>query len=455
MTENQSCIRLLASILDKLGNLPSGPFWVRDVLDGKYPFPISLHVGDGQEIYITPEINRMLALFSKAVMDVFFESQKSEFTDSEWNQMVKRAFGPTLVNRREENCHKEDAAAILTAVRKTVEDWLREIQPREYAFGCHLSKIPDLEPLSIGTVRFEPRRAWLARMHGSGCVSDIMRSRIERVWEGRHLRKRRPSEDASRESAILGTIGESHFVCSIAVGPMGAEAGLQKALIAARLATTTLALAWVRPSSTLDFMTLTYDRQPHLRWYVGSSTGGRFGWGSSWSYLPGGERSLEAEDWGSLRSDLGKLFDSAGEAVRYVTHGPNEVSRPEMTKAFFQALLWFHEGCREDVDSMAIVKFCSSMEALARGKKSRGILDLMKARLRVRDEDKLRKDLKRLYETGRSQTVHGTNYRLGHDWSDSRSLSEELARICLISCLQWAAEHQQANDPRLLSQSKT
>ena len=455
MTENQSCIRLLASILDKLDNLPSGPFWVRDVLEKKYPFPISLQVGDGQAIYITPEINRMLALFSKAVMDVFFDSQKSEFTDSEWDQMVKRAFGTALVDCREENRLEEDATAILTSVRETVEDWIREIQPREYAFGCHLSKIPDLEPLSIGTVRFEPRRAWLARMHGSGCVSDIMRSRIERVWEGKHLRKRRPSEDASRESAILGTIGESHFVCSIAVGPMGAEAGLQKALIAARLATTTLALAWVRPSSTLDFMTLTYDRQPHLRWYVGSSTGGRFGWGSSWSYLPGGERSLEAEDWGSLRSDLGKLFDSAGEAVRYVTHGPNEVSRPEMTKAFFQALLWFHEGCREDVDSMAIVKFCSSMEALARGKKSRGILDLMKARLRVRDEDKLRKDLKRLYETGRSQTVHGTNYRLGHDWSDSRSLSEELARICLISCLHWAAEHQQENDPRLLSQSKT
>ena len=412
-------------------------------------------MGDGQAIYITPEINRMLALFSKAVMDVFFDSQKSEFTDSEWDQMVKRAFGTALVDCREENRLEEDATAILTAVRKTVEDRICDVQPREYAFGCHLSKIPDLEPLSIGTVRFEPRRAWLARMHGSGCASDITRSRIERAWEGKHLRKRRPSEDASRESAILGTIGESHFVCSIAVGPMGAEAGLQKALIAARLATTTLALAWVRPSSTLDFMTLTYDRQPHLRRYVGSSTGGSFGWGSSWSYLPGGERSLEAEDWGSLRSDLCKLFDSAGETVRYVTHGPNKVSRPEMTKALFQALLWFHEGCREDVDSMAIVKFCSSMEALACGKKSKGILDLMKARLRVRDEDKLRKDLKRLYETGRSQTVHGTNYRLGHDWSDSRSLSEELARICLISCLHWAAEHQQANDPRLLSQSKT
>ena len=39
MTENQSCIRLLASILDKLGNLPSGPSWVRDVLGREVSLP--------------------------------------------------------------------------------------------------------------------------------------------------------------------------------------------------------------------------------------------------------------------------------------------------------------------------------------------------------------------------------------------------------------------------------
>ena len=320
MAENESCIRLLAEILEELDKLPSGPSRVRDGSEEKHRFPIWLHLGDGQPIYITPEINRMLALFSKAVMNLFFESRRSEFTDSEWNQLVKRAFGPALADRREENRLEEDATAILAAVRKTIEDRIRKLLPREYAFGCHLSKIPDLEPLSIGTARFEPRRAWLARMHGSGCASDKMRSRVERVWEGKHLRKRRPSEDARRESAILGTIGESHFVCSIAVGPMGEEAGLQNALIAARLATTALALAWARPSSTLKFMNLTYDRQPRDRQYVVSLTGGRFGWGISRSYLPGGERSLKAEDWRSLRSDLGKLFGFAGETVRYVTH---------------------------------------------------------------------------------------------------------------------------------------
>lgn len=249
---------------------------------------------------------------------------------------MKRALGPALAHRYEENRLEENAATILEAVRETIEDRIREIQPREYAFGCHLSRIPDLEPLCIGTVRFEPRRAWLARMHGSGCASDVMRSRVERAWEGKRLRKRRASEDARRESDILGTIGDSHFVCSIAVGPMGEEAGLQKALIAARLATATLALAWRRPSSALKFMNLTYDRQPHDRQYVVSSTGGRFRRGNSPSYPPGGERRLKAEDWRSLRSDLGKLFGTAGDTVRYVTHGPNEVTRPKRRTLCFR-----------------------------------------------------------------------------------------------------------------------
>ena len=153
-----------------------------------------------------------------------------------------------------------------------------------------------------------------------------------------------------------------------------------------------------------------------------------------------------------MRSDLGKLFGSAGDTVRYVTHGPNEVTRPKMMNALFQALLWFHEGCREVVDSMAIVKFCSSLEALACGKGRSGIRNLVKARLSVVDEDKLQEDVERFYGKGRNPTVHGANDRLGHDWTDTRNLSEELARACLISCLQWAAEHPQANDPRLFSQ---
>ena len=456
MERKHSCVRLVEQIVKEIDNLPSGPFWIRDVvLEKRYSFPIVLNGSDGKEICITPEINVLLASFSRTLMDEFFVPQKSEFTNSEWNHMVKGAFGDALVNRDENKRAEEAAAAILTVVQNTIHDRIRDIQEHEYVFGCHFCNIPDFEPLSIGPVCFEPRHAWLARVHGNSCISNLSQSRIQRAWKGRHLRKRKPSEDKFRESNILDAIGNGNFVCGVAVGRMGAEAGLQKAVIAARLATTAIALAWARPASTLEAMTLTFDPQPHRRVNLVLSQDGSFGRRSSWTYLSGGVTWLSADDWRRLRADFSTIFDCAGEAVRYVTHGHIAAARPNIMKVLHQALLWFHEGCREDVDPMAIVKFCSSMEALTGGRKNRGILELMKAHLRIQNEDKLRKDLEGLYRAGRSRTVHGTNDRLGHDWSDSRILAEQLARMCLISCLQWAAEHRQSDDPRCFSQSKT
>ena len=80
---------------------------------------------------------------------------------------------------------------------------------------------------------------------------------------------------------------------------------------------------------------------------------------------------------------------------------------------------------------MAIVKFCSSMEAAAGGRGVKGIQNLMKARLTINDEDELRKNLKDIYGSGRSRTVHGTNNNLNHDWNDIRNRAEQYARMCL------------------------
>ena len=77
MNDKESCVGLLAEILRKIDNLPSGPFWNRDGLEGRYPFPIRLDLGNEQVIYITPEISKKLDRFSKIVMDVFFSSRKS------------------------------------------------------------------------------------------------------------------------------------------------------------------------------------------------------------------------------------------------------------------------------------------------------------------------------------------------------------------------------------------
>lgn len=121
-------------------------------------------------------------------------------------------------------------------------------------------------------------------------------NKMARAWRGERLRKRKASKDEIRESEILDTLGSCEFVCSVTVGPVGTEAGLQKAATAARLATTAVAIAWERPSSVLDVMTLTFDQEPHRRRNLVFFPNGGFGYRTSWSHLSGGVTWLPEQE---------------------------------------------------------------------------------------------------------------------------------------------------------------
>ena len=452
MSRQKSCQRLVENVLREIYNLPSGPFWFRDVvLEKRYSFPVTLNVGNGRRIYITPEIDAMINSLSKCIFDECFESRKADFTNPEWSRMVKRAFGEALVDHDDERVVEKDAGEVLAATTEKLRGLVNDLQERNYIFGCHLCNISDLKPLPMGPVLLEPRLVWLERMHTDENISKISLSRIARAWQGKRLRKRRDSEDWLTEEGILATVGACEFVCSVSIAKTGPEAGLQKALIAARLATTAISLAWEMPSSALDAMSLTFDREPHRQTNLVLFPNNRFDYRTSWAQVSGGITELTRKEWENLVTEFEPIFNCTGEVITYVTSGQDAVSRPQLLNVLFQALLWFHEACREQVDLMAIVKFCAAMEALSCGLGKGGILNLVGSRLVVKDENRFRKDLDRIYGEGRSRTVHGTSDSLGHDWSECRQLSERLARLCLQSCLERAFENPQMEDPQRLS----
>ena len=102
---------------------------------------------------------------------------------------------------------------------------------------------------------------------------------------------------------------------------------------------------------------------------------------------------------------------------------------------------------------MAVVKFCSSMDALACGAQKGGILSLGHARLGLKDEAgrlAFRRFVNDVYRRGRSPTVHGNDKQFGHDSSIKRAGVEHLARELLLSCLTWVSEHPEVKHPRAL-----
>ncbi|MGM5028986.1 hypothetical protein AB8B02_22460 [Tardiphaga sp. 862_B3_N4_1] len=124
-----------------------------------------------------------------------------------------------------------------------------------------------------------------------------------------------------------------------------------------------------------------------------------------------------------------------------------------------QALLWFHEGCREIDGAMAVVKFAASMDALSCGRRARGIRSLISCQLKIDDNFEITPDgltlkqaLEQIYSEGRSRTLHGTNEKFAHDWTGIRDIAEQLARLCLVNCIDWTAANRDIDDPSMLSQ---
>jgi hypothetical protein len=130
-----------------------------------------------------------------------------------------------------------------------------------------------------------------------------------------------------------------------------------------------------------------------------------------------------------------------------------------MMNTLAHALLWFHEGCRETVAPIAIVKLSAALDALACGRGSSGIRRLISARLGIQQGQAIRPDgptmkqvVEEIYSEGRSRTIHGNNCRMGHDWTETRGLAEEFGRLCLIMCFDWAAANPSCKAPLELSQ---
>jgi len=243
------------------------------------------------------------------------------------------------------------------------------------------------------------------------------------------------------------------YVCSVDTAGLAAESGREKALTAARLAMAAIALLWRSPSSALQDMNLIYDRRLHSQKVLTFVPGRRVLAGFKLSHRPCGPW-IKDGDWEKMFAEVGDRFAVVGQVLSYIIHPAHQVSTPSMTSTLEQALLWFHEACREQVPLFAVVKYAASLDALACGKKERGITQLINVRLGITNTASiqisgltLQQAIKDIYADGRSRTMHGSNARLGHDWTGTRNIAEQLARLSLNACFDWVAKNPTCNEP--------
>jgi hypothetical protein len=414
-----------------------------------FRLPRLIPAGNGRVIQISKPIDDLITQLADIV-----KSERPQLARSvrkeEWCCWIRGAIGPAIAARSHSDAPRVAAHTILSELETEIEFLLAGLDFREYAFGTTLFFASNISPFSIGPALFQPREAWLKRKNADGSITDVMLRRILKIWGGKRQKARKGNLDNFRERDIVDAIGSSPYVCSVSIQGFAPEAGREAALTAARVALACIAMIWATSSAVLQGFNLSYDggvrRQEALSFTEGRTVLSGF----SLSGRHHGPRISDA-DWSNELSKRSNYFAAAGEVLRLLVHPEGAVPRPSLINALMQSLLWFYEGCREQNDLLAIVNFVASLDALGGGKKLKGILAVLKARLGVNGTDSINPGgptfnsvLNIIYSEGRSRTIHGTSTKIGHDWTSMRGIAEQLSRHALFASLDWAGRNQLA-----------
>ena len=237
-----SPLDIVLDIVKELTRIQGIP--ARLINDGHtFPIPGFIAVDHGRGIFVSHEIDTHISLLATQLMRGD-RSVRSNFTREEWIATVRRKFGPALASIDLDTDPQENAKAVLSAVLTGAENEKSPAGCSEHIFGCTLFSYNNAPAIQIGAAILENRLDWLAHSFEAGVISKTIFRRLQSKWLGRHPRKRKPSHDSINEDAIAQAIGDCSYVCCVKVNGLAMQARQQRALTAARMALTAIALLW-------------------------------------------------------------------------------------------------------------------------------------------------------------------------------------------------------------------
>ena len=177
---------------------------------------------------------------------------RSTHTVKEWHAMVRAAFGPVLAQLYFGDSVENVARLLKSEIETAVNDRVAGYTRRGTSLGCWLFSQPTDRTISVGPVCFESKALWLNRALEADDISKITHRRLSRVFSGTYARKRQLSGDAAQEKSILEALGNAPTVCTIITQGLALETTQRRAILAARLALTSISLLWSMPSQVLE-----------------------------------------------------------------------------------------------------------------------------------------------------------------------------------------------------------
>lgn len=437
-------------------------------LSAIYPDPVRRLQEDGQGlpglIYAGPggsiATNEIMEIEIRNVADWMLGQRphaRDKHSLKEWRSKTREVFGPALAQLDFSRAPRENAKELKVSIEARLDQYSAGHSSRGRSLGCRLFSEPPKDQFSIGPVVFETKSLWLDHALKNSDITTTTHRRISRVFCGKKLRKRKSSLDSIQEDSILGVLGDAQMVCTVTTEGLAPELGEKRTILAARLALTSIALIWREPSKMLESFGMSTDHGIRVVRLIPVRPGPRMLGGSKLIGRPFG-MPVSQKEWSSILEDEGEYFKLAGKMIFCWTNPQHDKQGSSLLRGLSRALFWFWKGCTEENDLMSLVSFAASLESLTGGGKSKAIKKLVEARLGKDEGDEIvsgttvRQLIKRIYEVGRSRTLHGTNQDMLHDWSDWRLIAESLTRVCIVSSMEWCQNNQSESDIKSLLQ---
>lgn len=360
---------------------------------------------------------------------------KKKYEIKEWSKIVRRTFGPVLAD------HEYNSGKNASILKHNVERDLKIILATGYdgierSIGCKLFSNTIQRPIDYGVVRLESRDDWLFRQKENNCIDDLSYSKIKHAVDTNIDSFSSDSFLEIRNKTISEQISDWPMMCAVITNGLSDSLAKTRTIVCAKLALTSISLAYQYPSKIFESFQLSCDAPPRKLCLIPTKPNANYLAGfETIGAMPGttymAEADLEAffETHTDFEKFYGSLFRCWAECDYYE-------SASEEVKSVSQSIYWIYEAMKEDNRLMSIVKYTASLESLAAKKGGReiAVTNLISESLGINPEKVIYKNenlisvVKRLYTVARSRTLHGSNHEYLQDWSDYRSIAEQLVR---------------------------
>lgn len=441
-------VEIIQEIISELNALQNSEDPPDTRQDGPIPFPRLLSGKNNAQILVNKRIDQL-------IHDLGRETYNGELkidhiaTLQEWRHTIRSFIGDELTS--DIDFTNEEVAA--ETVNKNLQDYKEKVvlasNKTEWAFPATIFCNVTLEPFRVGPVLIEMREDWLTRKFKEGAVSKTTKRRLENKWSnGKVNRPRNATNDSVFEGEIDRAAKDHKFMITVELECLFPDAAQKRAETLANLTLVAIACLWKNPSDALKFFYLADD-------------------GSNWSinrlkidgsYIFSRNERLRFPGKHINEDDLCAVFSDNKEYWQGITHIFDflATSRPETAKkalydSLSQAIIFFQRACIETSDLMIVMNFAMTLDALAQGRKSKGIVEMIQGltgwrcdQVITRSGQTIKDIVNRIYSDARSRTVHGTSERYHLDWQELREIATYITRLCLTQAIGRAGKLERA-----------